>query len=118
MKKPIVPKKKLKLKNLKLLDETPKQKVFDTLLRWPEKEFSLSDLAKEANVSKANIGEILNEFQKKDLIKIEKLSKIWRIRLNQTNWLVKKNKMIVNLSFIYNSGLVELLIEKYKNPKA
>ena len=118
MKKPIVPKKKLKLKNLKLLDETPKQKVFDTLLRWPEKEFSLSDLAKEANVSKANIGAILNEFQKKDLIKIEKLSKIWRIRLNQTNWLGKKNKMIVNLSFIYNSGLVELLIEKYKNPKA
>ena len=45
----------------------------EVLFKYPEKEFSLSDLAKEAGVAKANIGSILNEFQAAGLINIEKL---------------------------------------------
>ena len=67
---------------LKLYEETAKGKLMGVLFNYPEKEFSLSDLAREARVAKANIGAILEEFQKKDLIIIEKLSKIWRIKSN------------------------------------
>ena len=80
MKKPNVPK-----KYLKLYDETARNKILEVMYRFPEQEFSLSDLAKEAGVAKANIGKILNEFQKIDIIKITKLSKIWRIKANQEN---------------------------------
>ncbi len=113
MKKPYVHK-----KYQMLYLETGRQKVWDTLFRYPEKEFSLSDLAKEAGVAKANIGNILNEFYNNGFIQIEKLSKIWRIKANQGNWNFIKVKMAYNLSFIYQTSLVEYLMDYFKNPKA
>ena len=113
MLKPIVRK-----KYLKLYEETAKNKIAEVLFKYPEKEFSLSDLAREAEVAKANIGNILNEFQKAELITIEKLTKIWRIKANQTSWFFIRSKIVYNLSFVYKSGLVEFLIEQFKNPKS
>jgi len=113
MKKPFVQK-----KYLKLYEETAKNKIIEVLFKYPEKEFSLSDLARKAGVAKANIGNILNEFQGAGLISIEKLSKIWRIKANQTNWLFIRSKIVYNLGFVYKSGLAEFLIEHFKNPKA
>lgn len=113
MKKPIVHK-----RYHESSQETARRKLLRLLFRYPEKEFSLSDLAKEAGVAKANIGNILEEFQQRELITIEKLTKIWRIRSNQTNWLFIRSKIVHNLDFVYGSGLVEFLIDYYKNPKA
>ena len=113
MLKPIVRK-----KYLKLYEETAKNKIVEVLFKYPEKEFSLSDLAREAEVAKANIGNILNEFQEAGLITIEKLTKIWRIKANQTSWFFIRSKIVYNLSFVYKSGLVEFLIEQFKNPKS
>ena len=103
---------------LKLYEETAKNKIIEILFKYPEKEFSLSDLAREAGVAKANIGRMLEEFQEIGLISIEKLSKIWRIRSNQTNWIYVRSKIAYNLNFVYKSGLVEFLVDYFKNPKA
>ena len=111
--KPIVHK-----KYLKLYEETAKNKVIEVLFKYPEKEFSLSDLAKEAEVAKANIGNILEELKKTGFINIEKLSKIWRIKANQKNLLYIRSKIVYNLNFIYRSGLVDFLMDYFKNPKA
>jgi predicted nucleotidyltransferase len=105
-------------KYLKLYEETAKSKVIEVLFKYPEKEFSLSDLAKEAQVAKANMGGILEEFHQAGLISIEKLSKLWRIRANQTHWLYMRSKIVYNLNFIYKSGLVEFLVDYFKNPQA
>ncbi|MEK6892650.1 MAG: nucleotidyltransferase domain-containing protein [Nanoarchaeota archaeon] len=113
MMKPAVPN-----KYLKLYEETAKNKIMGIMFKYPEKEFSLSDLAKEAGVAKANIGDILGEFQEAGLINIEKLSKIWRIKANHANWLFVKSKIVYNLNFVYKSGLVEFLTDYFKNPKA
>ncbi|MEK6927795.1 MAG: nucleotidyltransferase domain-containing protein [Nanoarchaeota archaeon] len=98
--------------------ETGIQKVLEVLYRFPEKEFSLSDIAKEAGVAKANVGAILTELESVRFILIERLSKIWRIKANRENWGFAKNKIVYNLNFIYQSGLVEFLNEIYENPKA
>ncbi len=110
--KPIVPK-----KYFELYQETAKNRIIGVLFRYPEKEFSLSDLAREARVAKANIGSILGEFHKIGLITIEKLSKIWRIKANQTNLVFIKSKIIYNLDLVYRTELVEFLVEYFKNPK-
>jgi predicted nucleotidyltransferase len=113
MKKPIVHK-----RYLKLYIETARQKVWAVLLRYPDVEFSLSDLAKEAGVAKANIGQILQELHEMNLIIVEKLTKIWRIKANMSNPDSIKNKIVYNLNSIYQSGLVEFLNDYYKNPRA
>ena len=111
--KPIVNK-----KYLKLYEETARNKVIETFFKYTEKEFSLSDLAKESGVAKANIGNILNELNESGLITIEKLSKIWRIKANQENWFFVKGKIVYNLNFIYQSGIVEFLADYFNNPKS
>lgn len=98
--------------------ETARQKVQELFYKFPEKEFSLSDIAKEARVSKANLGVILAYLKNMNFIRIEKLTKIWRVKANQESRIFKRTKIVYNLNFIYQSGLVEFLNEVYRNPKA
>ncbi|PIN89361.1 hypothetical protein COU60_04380 [Candidatus Pacearchaeota archaeon CG10_big_fil_rev_8_21_14_0_10_34_76] len=101
-----------------LYAETARQKVLQLFYKFPDKEFSLSDIAKEARVAKANLGVILVSLEAIGLIKIERLTKIWRVKSNQENWMFKRAKIVYNLNFIYQSGLVEFLNQSYNNPKA
>ena len=113
MKKPIVPK-----KYREIYIQTGKQKVLELLFSFPDKEFSLSDLAKTAKVAKANVGDILQELERLDFIEITKLSNLWRIKSNQRSWNFIRAKIVYNLNFIYQSGLVEFLNDYFKNPKS
>ena len=102
----------------KLYNETGIQKVAEILFEFPEKEFSLSDLAKEAGVAKANIGSMLKILYKAEFIEITKLNKIWRIKAKQNSWNFIKAKIVRNLHLIYQSNVVEFLNDYYRNPKA
>lgn len=109
----------IKPKNYRtLLIQTGAQKVMELFFRFPEKEFSLSDVAKETGVAKANLGRIISNLQVISFLTIEKLSKIWRIKANRANWHFLRNKIVYNLSFVYQGGLVEFLYENYKHPKS
>ncbi len=101
-----------------LLIESSTQKLVSILFRYPEKEFSLSELALEANVAKPHAGRILEKLVIIGFIEIVKLSNIWRIKANQKNWNFIKSKIIYNLNFIYQSGLVEFLNQDFKNPRS
>ncbi|HIG98686.1 TPA: nucleotidyltransferase domain-containing protein [Candidatus Woesearchaeota archaeon] len=98
--------------------ETARQRIAEVLFRYPNKEFSLSDLAIEAQVNKSNIGAILDDYHTSGFIEITKLSKIWRIKANQASWYFQRSKIVYNLDFVYRSGLVEFLVDHFKNPKA
>ena len=108
---------KVTKKYLGLLSQSSQQRVLEVLFRFPEKEFSLSDLAKEARVAKPHIGKILRELEQLRFITITKLTKIWRIKANQESGNFVKSKIIYNLNFIYQSGLVEFLNEHFGSPK-
>jgi len=90
----------------KLFIATALQRVAEVFFKYPDKEFSLSDIAKEAGVAKAGF------------ILIEKLAKIWRIRANRSSQHYLRSKIVYNLNFAYQSGLVEFLAKEYNNPKS
>jgi len=113
MTKPIVPK-----KYWKTYIQNSTERVMEIFFKFPDKEFSLSDLAKAAKIAKANIGDILDSLIKLEIIEITKLSNLWRIKANQSNWNFIRAKIVYNLNFIYQSGLVEFLNEKFNNPKS
>ncbi|MBI4016267.1 MAG: nucleotidyltransferase domain-containing protein [Candidatus Aenigmarchaeota archaeon] len=105
-------------KYFKFYFETAVQKVLQVFFRFPDKEFSLSDVAKVAGVAKANIGMILKKLYGADLIQITKLAKIWRIKANQRSWYFIRSKIVYNLNFVYQSSIIEFLNDYFKNPKA
>jgi predicted nucleotidyltransferase len=103
---------------LKLLIQTGVQKVTALFFKFPEKEFSLSDIAKETGVAKSNLGAIIDNLNQSEFLTIEKLSKIWRIKANKESWHFLRNKIVYNLNFVYQSGLIEFLYEYYGHPKS
>jgi len=105
-------------KYLNILYEANKQKILNILFKYPEREFSLSELAKEAHIAKPHIGKTLDELLKIGMIRITKLTKIWRIKAEQTNFNFIKSKIVYNLNFIYQSGIIEYLNEIFRNPRA
>jgi len=98
--------------------ETAVQRILEVLYKYPDKEFSLSDLAKLAKVSKSDIGAIIANLVDYKYLEVEKLTKIWRIRAKKTSRTFIKGKIIYNLNFIYQSGVIEFLYEHYKHPKS
>lgn len=106
------------MKPLNLMTESSTQRVLEILYKYPDKEFSLSDIAKESKVAKAHIGKILKYLQKIEFIEIIKLSKIWRIRANISDTNFKKNKLIYGYNQILNSDIIDFLNAKYNHPKA
>lgn len=113
MKKPNIPKLYQEIYN-----QTAAQKVMETLFMFPDKEFSLSDIAREAGVAKANIGAILEKMHSAKLIEITKLNVTWRIRANQQSFDFIKRKVVFNLNLVYQSNLVEFLDDYFRHPKA
>ena len=75
-------------------------------------------MAKEAGVAKSHIGAVLSELELLGFITITKLTKIWRIKANQQSMNFIKSKVVYNLNFIYQSGLVDFLKEHFGNPKS
>lgn len=98
--------------------ETARQRIAEVLFRYPDKEFSLSELAKGAKVKKANIGVMVDELHKIGFIEIVKLTNIWRIKANRRSWRFMRSKIVYNLNFVYQSNLIEFLNDHYRNPKA
>lgn len=102
----------------KLYASSPTQRLMEVFYGYPEREFSLSELAKKAGVAKPHIGSLLEDLRKSGFIEIVKLSNIWRIRANRTSWLFIRAKIAYNLNSICLTGLIEYLAEKYQNPRA
>ena len=102
----------------KLYIQTARQKVAALLWRYPEKEFSLSDIAQAAGVKKANLGQIIGELVDIGFAQVEKLTKIWRIKANPKNWFFIRTKIVYNLNSIYETGLVDRLYEIYNHPRS
>lgn len=98
--------------------ESASQRVIALFAHFPDKEFSLSEVAQLTKVKKSNMGGILNILHKQEIIIITKLKSIWRIKANRDNLNFIKMKIVYNLNFVYQGGLVEFLISSYKNPKA
>lgn len=100
-----------------LLVQTGVQKVAEFFFKFPDKEFSLSDVALGTKVAKANLGKIIENLREREFLKIEKLSKIWRIKANLESQYFIRSKLMYNLNFIYQSGLIDYLYDHYSHPK-
>lgn len=105
-------------KELKSYNETGTLRTMSILFSFPEKEFTLSDLASESKVAKQNIKKIVHTLHTQKLVEIARWGKrIWRIKAHQRDWKFIRAKIIYNLHMIYESNLIELLEEIFDRPR-
>ncbi|MBN2454256.1 helix-turn-helix transcriptional regulator [Candidatus Woesearchaeota archaeon] len=113
MKKTRVPK-----KEQLLLEETAMQRILRVLFWYPELEFSLSELAKEASVSKSTASRLIDNLKEVLLVNVVDKGVVLRITANRESPEFFKRKIAYNLSVIYSTNLIEYLEQTLDHPKA
>lgn len=106
-------------KKERLFDRQTKEiKIASVLSKYPYMDFTLSEIARKAHVSKSMASSIIQKMKKEEFIILEEIGeKMWRIRANIENPHFKEWKILNNLSLIFESPIIGFLSEHF-NPKA
>lgn len=112
MKGTIVPKREL------IADETATERLLRVFYWYPEVEFSLSELARQAGVSKSTASRLLGGLKELGVAKVLDEGIVLRIKANTESFEFIKLKIAYNLYSIYITNLVEFLDETLSQPKA
>ena len=96
------------------------QEVLKVLFLYPQRDFTLTELASLAGVAKSTVNRVLASFLKKELVRVELIAggRLCRIRANSGNPFMRREKLLFNLSSVYRSGLVEKLESTYRHPRS
>ena len=94
------------------------QKVLFWFFSFPNKEFSLNDLANQLKIAKSTAREVVKMLVGEDFLKIETVGRLWRISCNQEHIYNYSRKISYNLMMIYESGILQEIRKHVPNPKA
>lgn len=94
------------------------KKVLHWFFSYPAREISLNDLTGLANISKSTANKVASHLAREGFLKIFKLGKIWRISCNQQHPYNSTKKIAYNLELIYASGIIEVILAKFRNPRS
>ena len=116
--------KESKLKNK--VDELETNEAFVKVMHWffsyPLMPISLSELAKEIEISKKTANKIVLALIEEGFLIKEEIGKAWRIHCNQKHWYNSTNKISYNLLLVYNllyrSRLIEKIYKETGSPRA
>jgi|SRR3989344_4613624 len=93
------------------------QKVLHWFFCFPNDEKGLTELAKELKISKTTANKTVSKLVKKELLKKQVISNLWRIKANNNTYFIKQ-KISYNLNLIYNTNLIEEIYKKIPNAQA
>ncbi len=109
----------VKLKKTELFEiNEAYQKVLFWFFSFPNKEFSLNDLASRLKIAKSTAREVVKMLVGEDFLKIETISRLWRISCNQNHPYNYSRKISYNLMMVYESGIIQEIHKHVPNPKA
>jgi len=94
-----------------------KNKIMKLFFNNPNKEFYLREISRLTKVSPSGSFRILNKLEGKNLIVRNKNKAVTNFKL-KNNEDVKRLKRLFNINSVYESKLVDFLIDKYNNPTA
>ncbi len=95
--------------------ETELLKFFCT---HPTTEFSISEVARETGLSKPWISEKIRKFEEEGIVKTRKRGNQRLTTFKRDNIDALRLKQVINLEKLYQSSLIDQIVEKYSYPEA
>ncbi|MFH1591561.1 MAG: nucleotidyltransferase domain-containing protein [archaeon] len=100
-----------------MIERSIKRKVVQTFFDEPTREFHLRELSRLLNISLPTAISTTDYLSKKEII-IKKKGKVTTLlKANREAEEFGRAKMVANLENIFESGVVDFLIQKYNHPK-
>lgn len=94
------------------------EKLLETLCIFPTRDFTVSGLSREAELSKGLVSNKVSRLDEENLINVEERSNQKIISFNRGNDEALKLKQLINLNNLYSSGVIDDLIDLYNYPEA
>ena len=91
--------------------------VMELFFKFPNISFSLSEVAEKTGLSKATVSKVIKNLHNANIVNIEDLEVIYRIKAANENWEYRREKIIRNIAAVVRSNISEFLAQEYKNPK-
>lgn len=91
--------------------------VMAQFFKYPSLEFTLSETAKNTNLSKATVSRIIQELKKIGFVTVRDLGVIYRIRANTDSLVYKREKVMYNLHLFFRNNITEFLAQKFNAPR-
>ena len=101
-----------------MIDKSTIQKILSIFFEDPTTEYHLRELSRITKFSMPTIISSTDILAKKKLIIKKKGKVLTTVKANRESTEFTRNKRINNLEELYNSSIIEYLIEKYQHPKA
>lgn len=99
---------------VKLFNESKLLCVLGVFFLEPDKSFTIREIARKTNISIAWVSKIISKIKKEGLVIFDESKRV-RANLESKEFFIMKR--LFNLNAIYESGLVDFLIEKYHEPE-
>ena len=93
-------------------------KLIESFIDEPEREFHVRELAKKLNKSPTTISKYLKDYEIKKILVSKKRLNHLLFKANTESNEFKQLKLNHNLKKIFNSGLIEYLIDFFNHPEA
>lgn len=108
-----------KLKNVDIMELNEAYlKTMHWFFSFPNLPISLTDLAKETEVSKKTASQVVEILIQEKFLKKEVIGKSWRITCEPSHLYNLSRKVPYNLTLLYESGIISKIYEMVGNPRA
>ncbi len=101
-----------------MIEKSTKVKVLEFFFRNPSKETHLRELSRLLKLSMPTIISATDDLAKENLINKIKSGFITKVHSNRESVRFIRKKRIYNMAMIFESGIIEHLIEVYNHPKS
>lgn len=94
------------------------ERLLETLCIFPTREFTVSGLSRETDLSKGLVSNKISRLDEENLVNVEKRGNQKVISFNRGNNDALKLKQLINLNNLYSSEVIDDLIDLYNYPEA
>lgn len=106
---------------LKSVSPDEEAMAFNKVIAWffayPTEEFTLNDVHKAVDIAKTTASNTVNLLLKHGFLTVRKIGKLWRISANQSHEFFVTRKIPYNLQLVYESEVVEYVLQQVPNAK-
>lgn len=93
------------------------EKVLELFFSFPNKEFSLNDIVEEAQISKTTANDVITTLINEQFLQRTILGRTWRITVNNDHVYTLSRKIPWTLRKIYESEILDIIIEHVPEAK-
>lgn len=101
-----------------MLNKSNIERVLEIIFKQPTTKFTIRELGRKSGITPPTALKIVRMLQKEGIVREERVARASQISANFESPAYRRKKMVYNVDSAFSSGLVDMLVKAYNDPKA